>query len=241
MCYSSQVTLTQFHELKEEVLLLKESLLKEKQKRYQIQQQLGYETERSAILSHQIEDLNQRLQVCTGTWKSDHLEEVNQVLGQVTLERQQRVRAETELKMEAAKLEDFYYNLEKWRNEDKEERSKLQDEFRKQESDCKYQLELQRKEVEELKNDITKCSEHLDGFQEFLASENVMISGLWREQLQEINDIKEKIDSINKVSEEKSKEFAQVKQWVKEFDDAIVKRTRSSNITNIGKLINNNL
>ncbi|KAJ9594377.1 hypothetical protein L9F63_014200 [Diploptera punctata] len=158
-----QVTLIQFHELKEEVLLLKESLLEEKQRCYQLEQQLAYETEKSILLSQQIVDLNERLQEYTDrneAWKFGHEDEVNKMLEEITLERQQRLRA-AELKMEAAKLEDLCYSIELWRTEDKGERNKLEDQCKRQENDCKQLVDQQNSEIEELRNDIAKYSKHI--------------------------------------------------------------------------------
>ena len=64
-----------------------------------------------------------------------------------------------------------------------------------------------------------------------------MISGLWTEQLAEVRSITERIESINKVSEAKSKEIAQMKQCIKECDEAITKQARGNFVLALGKLI----
>ncbi|PSN45550.1 hypothetical protein C0J52_05785 [Blattella germanica] len=236
----AQVTMVQFLELKEEVLLLKESLTEERQKRHLAEQQLAYETEKSVLLSQQIDELNQKYQEYierNEAWKTEHIDEINRMLLEVSQERQQRLRAETELRMEAAKLEDLCFTLEQWRNQDKGERFHLEDEYRKREFDWKGQVDQHHNEVEGLKNIVEKCCDNIDEFREFLSSENVMISGLWAEQLAEVRKITERLDLLSTATETKSKELAQITQRVNECDEAIQKRVRGNNSTTCGKLL----
>jgi chromosome segregation ATPase len=230
--------MTQFHELKEEVLLLKESLMDERKKRHDTELQLAYEVEKSNILYQQADDLKLKLQEYRNeieAWKTGHEEEVNRLLQEVAQERQHRLRAETELKMEAAKLEDLCCTLEQWRDEDKCERHQLEEKHIEREVGWKEQVEQQKGEVEKLKKMVEKYCHDVDEFRKFLSSENIMISGLWAEQLAEVRSITEKLESLNKASETKFKEIAQLKQCVSECDEAITKQTRGSCSIAFGK------
>lgn len=241
LCYMIvQVSVTQFHELREEMLLLKAFLTQERQERHHVEQQLAYEVEKSNLWFQQVDDLKQEVQKYRSemeTWKIGHEEEVNRLLQEVVLERQHRLRSETELKMEAAKLEDLCCTLEQWRDEEKNERYQLEKHHRERELVWKGQVEQQHGEVEKLKKVVERYSHDVDEFREFLSSENIMISGLWAEQLAEVRSITERIESINKVSEAKSKEIAQMKQCIKECDEAITKQARGNFVLALGKLI----
>ena len=230
--------MAQLHELREEILLLKDSLTHERQERHRIEQQLAYEVERSSIWFQQVDDLKlevQKYRTEMETWKIEHEEEVNRLLQELVSERQYRLRAETELKMEAAKLEDLCCTLEQWWDKEKRERSQLEEQHREHELGWKGQMEQQFEEVEKLKKVVDKYSHDVDEFHKFLSSENIMISGLWAEQLAEVHSLTERIESINKVSEEKSKEIAQMKQCIKECDEAITKQARGNSVLALGK------
>ena len=233
-----QVSVAQFHELREEMLLLKDSLTHERQERHHIEQQLAYEAERINIWFQQVDDLKLEVQKYRNemeTQKLEHEEEVQSLLVELVQERQHRLRAETELKMEAAKLEDMCYTLEKWRDEEKSEQYQLEEQHRQREIGWKGQVEQQNGEVEKLKNVVEKYSNDVDEFRKFLSSENVMISGLWAEQLAEIRSLTGRIESLTKVSEAKSKEIAQMKQCIKECDEAITRQARGNAVLALGK------
>jgi len=233
-----QVSAAQFHELREEILLLKDSLAHERQERHRIEQQLAYEVERSNIWFQHVDDLKLELQKYRTeieTQKLEHEEEVSSLLQELVQERQQRLRAETELKMEAAKLEDLCCTLEQWRDEGKSERYHLEEQHRERELGWKGQVEQQNGEVENLKKVVEKYNNDVDEFRKFLSGENLMISGLWAEQLAEIRSLTGRIESINQVSETKSKEIAQLKQCIKECDEAITRQARGNAILALGK------
>lgn len=233
-----QVSVAQFHELREEMLLLRESLTHEQQERHCIEQQLAYEAERSNIWFQQLDDLKlevQKYRTEIETQRLEHEEEVNRLLQELVHERQQRLRAETQLKMEAAKLEDLCCTLEQWRDEEKREQCQLEEQHRERELGWKGQVEQQNGEVEKLKKVVEKYSNEIDEFRKFLSSENVMISGLWADQLAEIRSLTGRIESINKVSEAKSKEIAQMKQCIKECDEAITRQARGNAVLALGK------
>ncbi|XP_021937435.1 TNF receptor-associated factor 3 isoform X2 [Zootermopsis nevadensis] len=227
----SQVKVAQFHELKEEVLLLKESLKEEREERCRIGQQLAYEVEKSNIWYRQVNDLKMKLEEYRNemeTWKIRHEEEVHRLLQEVVQERNHRHRAETELRMEAAKLEDMFCALEQWRDEDERQRYQLEEQHVKREVEWKGQVEQQKGEVDKMKKVVEKYCHDVDEFHEFLSSENVMISGLWAEQLAEVRSITERVESLNKVSEAKFKEIAQLKQQLSECDEAITRQVRGN-------------
>jgi chromosome segregation ATPase len=233
-----QVNAAQFHELREEVLLLKESLKEERQERHRIGQQLAYEVEKSNIWYQQVNDLKLKLEDYKNemeTCKIQHEEEVNRLLQEVVQERKHRLRAETELRMEAAKLEDLCCTLEQWRDEDKHEWNQLQEQHIQHEVEWKGQVEQQKGEVEKLKKVVEKYCHNVDEFRKFLSSENIMISGLWAEQVANISNITERVESLNKVSETKSNEIAQLKQCVSECDEAITRQARGNCTLTSGK------
>jgi len=233
-----QVSVVQFCELREEMLLLKDSLTQEQQERHRIEQQLAYEVERSNIWFQQVDDLKlevQKYRTEMEMQKLEHEKEVNRLLQELTQERQHRLRAETVLKMEAAKLEDLCCTLGQWRDEEKRERCQLEEQHRERELGWKGQVEQQNGEVEKLKNVVEKYNNDVDEFRKFLCSENIMISGLWAEQLAEIHSLTGRIESINKVSEAKSKEIAQMKQHIKECDEAITRQARGNAVLALGK------
>lgn len=235
---NDQVNVAQFHELKEEVLLLKESLKEERQERHRIGQQLAYEVEKSNTWYQQVNDLKLKLEEYRNdmeTWKIGHEDEVNRLLQEVVQERQHRLRAETELRMEAAKLEDLCYTLEQWRDEDRRERHQLEEQHIEREVGWKGQVEQQKGEVQKLKKEVEKYCHDMDEFREFLSGENIMISGLWAEQLAEVRSITERVESLNKVSEAKSNEIAQLKQRVSECDEAITRQARGNCTLTSGK------
>jgi len=233
-----QVSVAQFYELREEMLLLTDSLTHERQERHRIEQQLAYEVERSNIWFQQLDDLKLEVQKYRNEMeiqKLEHEEEVNRLLQELVQERQHRLRAETQLKMEAAKLEDMCCTLEQWRDEEKCERYQLEEQHRERELDWKGQVEQQKGEVEKLKKVVEKYNNDVDEFRKFLSSENIMISGLWAEQLAATRSLTEKIESINKVSEAKSKEIAQMKQRIQECDEAITRQARGNTALALGK------
>ncbi|XP_069691624.1 uncharacterized protein Traf-like [Periplaneta americana] len=235
-----QVNTAQFHELREEVLLLKEALIEERHQRHSIEQQLAYEAEKSSIWYQQLDDLKIAVQTQNDTfetWKMRHEEEINRLLQEVVQERQLRIRAETELKMEAAKLEDLCCTLEQWRDEEKNKHSNLEAQHRDREIGWKGQIEKQQGEFDNLREVVAKCRDEVDEFREFLSSENIMISGLWAEQLAEVRSINEKIQSLNETSEAKTKKIAQLKQRVNECDEAITKQVRGSSILSFGHIV----
>jgi chromosome segregation ATPase len=235
---NDQVNVAQFHELKEEVMLLKESLKEERLERHRIGQQVAYEMEKLNIWYQEVNDLKQKLEEYKNemeTWKIGHEEEVNTLLQEVAQERMHRLRAETELRMEAAKLEDLCCTLEQWRDEDKRARHQLEEQHIQREVGWKGQVEQQKGEVQKLKNVIEKYSHDVDEFREFLSSENIMISGLWAEQLAEIRSITEKVESLNKVSNAKSNEIAQLKQCVSECEEVITRQATGNCTLTSGK------
>ncbi|GFG28519.1 hypothetical protein Cfor_03636 [Coptotermes formosanus] len=235
-----QVSVAQFHELREEMLLLKDSLTQERQERHRIEQQLAYEVERSNIWYQQVDDLKLEVQKYITemeTRKVEYEEEVNRLLQELVQERQHRLRAETELKMEAAKLEDLCCTLEQWRDEEKRERYEVEEQHRERELGWKGQVEQKNEEVEKLKQVVEKYSHDVDEFREFLSSENIMISGLWTEQLAEVRSLTNRIESISKVSEAKSKEIAQMKQSIKECDEAITRQARGNSVLALGHIV----
>jgi hypothetical protein len=75
----------------------------------------------------------------------------------------------------------------------------------------------------------------VDEFREFLSRENIMISGIWAEQLAEVHNISDRIDVLNKASEVKSKEISQMKQRLIECDEAISRLARGSGTLAVGK------
>lgn len=236
----TQVSVVQFCELREEMLLLKDSLTQEQQERHRIEQQLAYEVERSNIWFQQVDDLKlevQKYRTEMEMQKLEHEKEVNRLLQELTQERQHRLRAETVLKMEAAKLEDLCCTLGQWRDEEKRERCQLEEQHRERELGWKGQVEQQNGEVEKLKNVVEKYNNDVDEFRKFLCSENIMISGLWAEQLAEIHSLTGRIESINKVSEAKSKEIAQMKQHIKECDEAITRQARGNAVLALGYIV----
>jgi len=233
-----QVSVAQFHELTEEMLVLKDSLTHERQERHRIEQQLAYEVERSNVWFQQVDDLKlevQKYRTEMEIQKSEHEEEVNRLLQELVQERQHRLRAETELKMEAAKLEDLCCALQQWRDEEKRERCQLEEQHRERELGWKGQVEQENGEVEKLKMVVEKYSNDVDEFRKYLSSENIMISGVWADQLAEIRSLTGRIESINKVSEAKSKEIAQMKQCIKECDEAITRQARGNAVLALGK------
>jgi hypothetical protein len=236
----TQVSVAQFHELREEMLLLKDCLAHERQERHRIEQQLAYEVEKSNVWFQHVDDLKleaQKYRTEIETQKLEHEEEVSSLLQELVEERQQRLRAETELKMEAAKLEDLCCTLEQWRDEEKSERYHLGEQHRERELGWKRQVEEKNGEVEKLKNVVEKYNNDVDEFRKFLSSENVMISGLWAEQLAEVRNLTARIESINQVSEAKSKETAQMKQCIKECDESITRQARGNAFLALGHIV----
>lgn len=230
--------MAQFHELEEEVLFLRETLMEERKERHLIEQQLEYETEKSNILYKELDDFKVELQKYRHEiekCRAEHREEVNRLLQEVIQERKHNLRAETELKMEAAKLEDLCCNLEKWRDEDRSERYWLEQQHAEREVEWKGQVESQTVEVEKLKKFVDKYCHDVEEFREFLSRENVMISGIWAEQLAEIHNMSDRIDILNKALEAKSKEIAQIKQCVDENEEAITRQVQGSNTPAVGK------
>lgn len=235
---NDQVSVAQFHELREEVLLLRETIMEERKERHRIEQQLAYETEKSNILHQELNNFKVELQKYRNEiekCRTEHEEEINRLLQEVVQERQHSLRAETELKMEAAKLEDLCCTLEQWRDEDRRERYQLEEQHAEREVGWKGAVEEQKGEVEKLKIVVDKYCHDVDEFREFLSRENIMISGIWAEQLEEVHNIKDRIDVLNKESQAKSKEIAQMKQRVNECDDAITRQARGSGTLAVGK------
>ncbi|XP_054277657.1 reticulocyte-binding protein 2-like isoform X2 [Macrosteles quadrilineatus] len=58
----------------------------------------------------------------------------------------------------------------------------------------------------------------VNGFKKFLAEENVMISGLWRDQLEEIKRIGEKFEENDKAIKDLFEEQKQIKEKVEQFE-----------------------
>jgi predicted RNase H-like nuclease (RuvC/YqgF family) len=212
--------------------------MEERKERHCIEQQLAYETEKSNILHKELDDFKVELQKYRNEnekCRAEHREELNRLLQEVVQERQHSLRAETELKMEAAKLEDLYCTLEKCRDEDRSERYWLEQQHAEREVDWKEQVEGQKEEVEKLKQFVDKYCHDVEEFREFLSRENVMISGIWAEQLAEVHNMSDRIDVLNKAMKAKSKEIAQLKQCVNESEEAIIRQARGSTTLAVGK------
>jgi hypothetical protein len=232
------MSVAQFHELREEVSFLRETLKEERKDRHLIEQQLAYETEKSNILNKELDDFKVGLQKHRNEiekCRAEHREEVKRMLQEVVQERQHSLCAETELKLEAAKLEDLCCTLEKWRDEDRSERYWLEQHHAEREVGWKGQVEEQKGEVEKLKKFVDKYCRDVEEFREFLSRENVMISGIWADQLAEVHNISDRIDVLNKELDVKSKEIAQMKQCINESEEAIVRQSRGSNTLAVGK------
>lgn len=230
--------MAQFHELREEGLLLKETIMEERKERHCIEQQLAYETEKSNILHQALDNFKVELQKYRNEiekCRREHEEKINRLLQEVVQERQHSLRAETELKMEAAKLEDLCCTLDQWRDEDRRERYQLEEQHAEREVRWKEAVEEQKREVEKLKMVVDKYCHDVDEFREFLSRENIMISAIWAEQLAEVRNISDRINVLNKASEAKSKEIAQMKQRVNECDEAITRQARGSSTLAVGK------
>ncbi|XP_023706972.1 TNF receptor-associated factor 1 isoform X2 [Cryptotermes secundus] len=235
-----QVSVAQFYELREESLLLKETIMEERRERHRIEQQLAYETEKSNILHQELENFKVELQKYRNEiekCRREDEEKINRLLQEVVQERQHSLRAETELKMEAAKLEDLCCTLDQSRDEDRRERYQLEEQHAEREVRWKGAVEEQKREVEKLKMVVDKYCHDVDEFREFLSRENIMISAIWAEQLAEIHNISDRINILNKASEAKSKEIAQMKQRVNECDEAITKQARGNSALAVGGII----